>query len=154
MTVNIMPMFSLEIIHRLSEKICIESINVVSVLEVLALWPWGCTGWSNKTVNCNFFVTGVKITENYKTQPFLEMPFWVNKAMQASVSVVFFLAKSGYETNHTTCLWCFDSGNVFWKNFTRTDFTPWPGWLLTNKNFTKSANKYNQKKKIREIKPC
>ena len=37
MTVNIIPMFSLKIIHRLSEKICIESINIVAVLEVLAL---------------------------------------------------------------------------------------------------------------------
>ena len=42
MTVNIMPMFSLKIIHRLSEKICIESINAVAVLEVLALLPLGC----------------------------------------------------------------------------------------------------------------
>ena len=35
--------------------------------------PATTTGWSNKTVNCNSFVTGVKITENGKTQPFLEM---------------------------------------------------------------------------------
>ena len=31
MTVNIMPIFSLKIIHRLSKKICIEGINVVAV---------------------------------------------------------------------------------------------------------------------------
>ena len=37
MTVNIMPMFSLKIIHRLSGKICIKSINIVAVLEVLAV---------------------------------------------------------------------------------------------------------------------
>ena len=35
-----------------------------------------CTGWSKKTVNCNFFVTGVKITKTGKTQPFLEMVYW------------------------------------------------------------------------------
>ena len=35
MTVNIMPMFSLKIIHRLSKKICIEGINVVAVIILL-----------------------------------------------------------------------------------------------------------------------
>ena len=34
------------------------------------------TGWSNKTVNCNFFLTGLKITQIGKTQPFLETVHW------------------------------------------------------------------------------
>ena len=34
------------------------------------------TGWSKKTVNCNFFVTGVKFTKDGKTQSFLEMVHW------------------------------------------------------------------------------
>ena len=33
------------------------------------------TGWSKKTVNCNFIVTGVKFTKYGKTQLFLEMVY-------------------------------------------------------------------------------
>ena len=66
------------------------------------------TGWSNKTVNCNFFVTGVKITENYKTQPFLEMIhweiliFWCLESTRRKQSLLSMLCQIGWFVSNQT----------------------------------------------------
>ena len=45
---------------------------IIFVVIIIIVDTTATTGWSKKTVNCDFFVTGVKITKNSKTQPFLE----------------------------------------------------------------------------------
>ena len=66
------------------------------------------TGWSNKTVNCNIFVTGVKITENGKTQPLLEMIhrevliFWCLESVRRKQSRLSMLCQIGwFVSSHT-----------------------------------------------------